>query len=109
MQWVFAINLFFAIYAAIVLRQIQSDFFEKFMFEIQILPVILIGLFGVSSLFSYDYCGVRYKNTSGFSDKDFRICLCIHSGATGFLPELVNKLHTISVIPSGILEQEAFL
>lgn len=50
MQWLFAINLFFAIYAAIVLRQIQSDFFEKFMFEIQILPVVLIALFGVGGL-----------------------------------------------------------
>lgn len=50
MQWLFAINLFFAIYAAIVLRQIQSDFFEKFMFEIQILPVVLIVLFGVGGL-----------------------------------------------------------
>lgn len=48
MQWLFAINLFFAFYATIVLRQIQSDFFEKYMFEIQILPVALIVLFGVS-------------------------------------------------------------
>ncbi|KAJ6640236.1 Dolichol-phosphate mannosyltransferase subunit 3 [Pseudolycoriella hygida] len=47
MEWVFVLSLFFAAYIAIVTKQIQSDVFDNWMFEVKVAPVILVLLFGV--------------------------------------------------------------
>lgn len=48
MEWLSVLAALLAIYLTIVTRQIKSDLLEKWMFEIQIFPIIAIGLFGVS-------------------------------------------------------------
>lgn len=46
-RWLTYINLFAIPYMAIVFGVVQSDFLSDQMFLIQILPIILIGLFGL--------------------------------------------------------------
>jgi len=50
MQWLFCLNIFLGIYLCFITRQIETPFTNKWMFEIQILPIILVGLFGVCLL-----------------------------------------------------------
>lgn len=48
MEWLAAAAAFFAVYLAIVTRQLRSDLLDEYMFEIKLSPVILVVLFGVS-------------------------------------------------------------
>lgn len=50
MQWIFVLNLFAAIYTVLIFNQLESKFVDKWMFEIQISPIVLIALFGVSKI-----------------------------------------------------------
>lgn len=48
-EWLIGLAVFFAIYFALLSNQINSQIVDDFYFEIQILPVILILLLGVSA------------------------------------------------------------
>lgn len=48
MEWMMAAVVFFGVYFAIVSRQVKHDVFDQYMFEIQLSPLILLVLFGVS-------------------------------------------------------------
>jgi hypothetical protein len=47
-EWLFGLLLFFTIYGLLVTGQVKHPLVEKFIFEIKILPIILIILLGVS-------------------------------------------------------------
>lgn len=47
-EWVFGLSVFFGIYSALVTRRIKHEILDEYMFFIQILPLILIVLLGVS-------------------------------------------------------------
>lgn len=63
MEWLSAFSALLAIYVSLVTRQIKTDWTEAWMFEIQIAPIVAVGLFGVSesriqlSLDSMEYKG----------------------------------------------------
>ena len=48
MEWLAAAAAFFAVYFSIVCRQVQHPVFDQYMFAIQLSPLILLVLFGVS-------------------------------------------------------------
>lgn len=48
-EWLLGLTIFFAIYVALVTKQIKFQIIEDFFFEIQILPVVLIAMLGVST------------------------------------------------------------
>lgn len=50
LEWLSVLTIMLAIYFPIVTRQIKSDLLEKWMFEIQILPIIAAAIFGVSKI-----------------------------------------------------------
>lgn len=47
-EWLLGLTVFFGIYAALVTKQIKHQFIDDFFFEVQILPLVLIALLGVS-------------------------------------------------------------
>lgn len=47
-EWLFGLTLFFGVYMAVVSKQVKHELIDKYFFEIQILPLILIVLLGVS-------------------------------------------------------------
>lgn len=49
-DWLLGLTVFFGIYAALVTKQIEHELLDKNMFLIQIFPLILIILLGVSAL-----------------------------------------------------------
>ena len=49
-EWLFGLTLFFGVYMAVVSKQVKHELIDKYFFEIQILPLILIVLLGVSLL-----------------------------------------------------------
>ena len=48
-EWVFGLSVFFGIYMALVTKRIKHEIIDDYMFFIQILPLILVALLGVSS------------------------------------------------------------
>lgn len=48
MEWLAVLAALLAIYVPLVTRQIKTELTEAWMFEIQIAPIIAVGLFGVS-------------------------------------------------------------
>lgn len=48
MEWLAVIGALLGIYVSLVTRQIKTDLTEAWMFQIQIAPIIAVGLFGVS-------------------------------------------------------------
>lgn len=48
-EWLFGLTLFFGVYMAVVSKQVKHELIDKYFFEIQILPLILIVLLGVSN------------------------------------------------------------
>lgn len=48
LEWLTALSIVFAIYVSLVTRQIKNQFTEAWMYEIQIAPIVAVGLFGVS-------------------------------------------------------------
>lgn len=53
-EWLLAIGLFFGAYTAIITKQIQHNVLDDYMFEIKILPIVLIFLFAVSTYLIYE-------------------------------------------------------
>ena len=47
-EWLIGLSLFFGIYTALLTEQIEHHLIDDFYFEIQILPIVLIILLGVS-------------------------------------------------------------
>lgn len=54
MEWLSVLSVLLAIYLSVITRQIKTDLTEAWMFEIQIFPIIAIGLFGVSMVLVMD-------------------------------------------------------
>lgn len=52
-EWLFGLTIFLGIYTAIVTEQVKSVFLEEWMFEIQILPIFLVLMLGVSILMDF--------------------------------------------------------
>ncbi|KAG5670560.1 hypothetical protein PVAND_000814 [Polypedilum vanderplanki] len=46
-EWLVALSVFFGIYLAIITKQFKHSFFEEHLFEIKILPLVLIFLLGI--------------------------------------------------------------
>lgn len=57
MQWLSVFFILLSIYSALITGQIKSDLINSWMFQIQIFPIVAIGLFGVSNISS-----LRRKN-----------------------------------------------
>lgn len=55
-EWLTAFSVLLAIYGSLVTRQITNDWSEAWMFEIQIAPIIAVGLFGVSESQNIFFC-----------------------------------------------------
>lgn len=55
MEWLSVLTILLAVYLTIVTRQIESDLLEKWMFEIQLFPIIAIGTFGVSKSMTFKF------------------------------------------------------
>ncbi|XP_058457840.1 dolichol-phosphate mannosyltransferase subunit 3 [Malaya genurostris] len=49
MEWLSVLLAFFAVYLAIISRQVQHDMLDKYMYEIMLSPLILLVLFGAYS------------------------------------------------------------
>lgn len=47
-EWITVLIVFLSVYLSIITGQIKSNFFDAWLFQIQILPIIAIGMFGVS-------------------------------------------------------------
>lgn len=47
MEWLSVLLTFLAVYLALVTRQFKSEWTEAWMFQIQIFPIIAVGVFGV--------------------------------------------------------------
>lgn len=48
MEWLTVLVVFLSVYLSIITGQIKSELLDKWMFQIQIFPIVAIGLFGVS-------------------------------------------------------------
>lgn len=48
-EWLLGLTVFFGIYTALVTKSIKHDLIDEYMFYIQILPIVLVVLLGVSS------------------------------------------------------------
>lgn len=53
LEWLTASSILFAIYVSLVTRQVKNAFTEAWMYEIQIAPIVAVGLFGVSDKFNF--------------------------------------------------------
>jgi predicted membrane protein len=47
-EWLFGLSIFFAVYFALITKQLKHQIIDDYLFEIQILPAVLIILLGVS-------------------------------------------------------------
>jgi hypothetical protein len=57
-EWLLGLTIFFGIYTALITRQIKHQIIDDYFFHIQILPLVLIILLGVSD---YDAILVNLK------------------------------------------------
>lgn len=83
MEWLAVFSALLAIYVSLVTRQIKTDLTEAWMFQIQIAPIIAVGLFGVSKtqnqyLF-YDRIGNTIELTIFFASVDLLSVHCFVS------------------------------
>ena len=49
-EWLFGLSIFFGIYTALVTKQVKHQMIDDYFFAIQILPIVLIILLGVSNI-----------------------------------------------------------
>lgn len=52
-EWLIGLAVFLAIYIALLTKQINSRIVDDYYFEIQILPIVLILLLGVSFVMQF--------------------------------------------------------
>jgi H+/Cl- antiporter ClcA len=50
-EWLVALGVFFGLYAAVITKQFKHPIFEEYLFEIKILPLVLIFLLGVRIIY----------------------------------------------------------
>lgn len=50
MEWVMVLIVLLSVYLSLITGQIKSKLFDPWMFQIQIFPIIAIGMFGVSAI-----------------------------------------------------------
>jgi hypothetical protein len=62
LEWLFGLSVFLGIWCALVLRQIQAQLLEEWMYVIITLPLLLVTLFGVSTVMLRHRVGDRGSN-----------------------------------------------
>lgn len=66
MEWVTVLIVLLSVYLSIITGQIKSKLFDAWMFQIQIFPIIAVGMFGVSSIHSHRILfSVKTKSSNG--------------------------------------------
>ncbi|CAO1430337.1 unnamed protein product [Diamesa serratosioi] len=61
-EWLFGLTLFFGVYMAVVSKQVKHELIDKYFFEIQILPLILIVLLGIYAVTTVLYRTLTFNN-----------------------------------------------
>lgn len=50
LEWLSVFIVLLSAYLVVVTRQVQSTFLDEWMFEFTLLPIVAVGLFGVSKI-----------------------------------------------------------